>query len=258
MKRNKVKELWRQGKPAVAGWLSSGSPYIAELLAHVGYDAVVIDMQHGVGVTPDRAVECMQAMASTDVMPIVRVPWNQPEYIQYVLDAGAMGIIVPLVNSYDDAQKAGLACRYPPLGYRSIGPNRAALKDGAEDYLRHANEEIICLVMIENMEAVNRAAEISKAPGIDGVYIGPGDLAVSLGILPSQFPTDQRHLAACQKVLEAAQAAGVVPCHHGAGPADALRLFKQGFKMCQIGNDLRTLTAAANANMKALRDGMKA
>ena len=127
MRKNRVKELWRQGKPVVAGWISAGSTYITESMAHAGFDALVVDMQHGMAITPDTVVACLQAISTTDTVPIVRVPWNRPEWIQYVLDAGAMGVIVPLVNTYEEAAKAGGACRYPPLGYRSAGPNRAVL-----------------------------------------------------------------------------------------------------------------------------------
>ena len=121
MRPNKVKALWRQGKPAVAGWISTGNAYIAEVMAHTGYDALIIDTQHGMGTTFDQAAACLQAISTTDTVPIVRVPWNQPEYMQSALDAGAYGIIVPLVNSYEEAEKAGSACRYPPLGTRSAG-----------------------------------------------------------------------------------------------------------------------------------------
>ena len=252
MRPNKVKALWRQGKPAVAGWISTGNGYIAEVMAHAGYDALIIDTQHGMGTTFDQAAACLQAISTTDTVPIVRVPWNQPEYMQGALDIGAYGIIVPLVNSYEEAEKAGSACRYPPLGTRSSGPNRARLYAGA-DYLQHANEEIICLVMIETMTAVGNLEEIAKAPGIDGFYIGPGDLALSLGIPPGpEASSDPRHIEACQRVVDVAKAHGLVPCHHGSGPEEAARRFAQGFLMCQIGSDVNMVAASANAALQAM------
>ncbi len=256
MRPNKIKAMWREGRPATAGWLASGDPYIAEAMANAGYDAVIIDMQHGMGVTADRAIACLQAISTTDTVPIVRVAWNDAREIQSVLDAGAYGIIVPLVNTYEEAVQAGGACRYPPLGYRSLGPNRATLYAGA-DYGRHANDEIIVLVMIETKQAVDNLEEIAKAPGIDGFYIGPSDLAVSLGIPPG--PTteaDPAHAAACQRVVDVARATGLVPCHHGLGPDEAVRRMKQGFMMCQLGSDVGMVRASAAAALKTVADGL--
>src|SRR3972149_3688841 len=117
MRANKVKALWRENKPAAVGWLSTPDPFVVETMAHAGFDALVIDMQHGMGIGVDRAVNCLQIISSTDTVPIVRVPWNEPIHIQYVLDAGAYGVIVPLINTYEEAVKAAGACRYHPLGY---------------------------------------------------------------------------------------------------------------------------------------------
>ena len=254
MRPNKIKAMWREGKPAAAGWLSTGNTYLAEAMAHAGYDAVIIDMQHGMAVTTDKAVACLQAISTTDTVPMVRLPWNDPQVIQFVLDAGAYGVIVPLVNTYDDAVAAGRASRYPPIGDRSFGANRARFYAGA-DYAEHANEEIIVLVMIETLQAVENLEQIAKAPGIDGFYIGPSDLAVSMGLSPGPDAfKNPDHLAACQRVLDVANASGVAPCHHGAGPADAARLFAQGFKLCQIGSDILMVTNGAANALKTLAE----
>ena len=257
MRPNKVKALWREGKPAANGWLASGDPYMAEVMANAGYDAVVIDMQHGMGVTPDRAAACLQAISTTDTMPMVRMSWNDPKDIQFVLDAGAYGIIVPLVNTREDAARAAGAARYMPVGFRSIGPNRARFYAGA-DYFQHAAEEILVLVMIETIEAVGNLEEIATVPGIDGFYIGPGDLGISLGLAPGpDAASDPRHQAACQRVLDVANATGLVPCHHSFGPEDAARLFAQGFKMCSIANDagMVAVGSAAALNIVAQAQG---
>ena len=153
MRPNKVKQLWREGKPAAIAWVGSADTYMAEVLANVGLDALVLDMQHGMGIGPDRAAQWFQAVSTTGTVPLARVPWNDPVWFQWVLDAGAYGIIVPLVNNGEEAAKAGMSCRYPPIGFRSIGPNRAPLYAGS-DYLAHANEEIICLVMVENINTI--------------------------------------------------------------------------------------------------------
>ena len=252
MRPNNLKALWREGKPAVAGWLSSGNTYVAEAMAQAGYDALIIDMQHGMGITHDQAALCLQAISTTDTVPIVRVAWNRPEYMQFALDAGAYGIIVPLVNSYEEAVQAAQACKYPPEGFRSGGPNRARLY-GGPDYVERANEEIICLVMIETVDAVERLDEIVKAPGIDGFYIGPSDLALSMGLQPGpEASNDPRHVEACQRVVDVARAHGLVPCHHGSGPEEATRRFAQGFMMCQVGSDVNMVSAAARAAIQAV------
>ena len=255
MRPNKIKAMWKEGKPATAGWLSSGDPYIAEVMANAGYDMMIIDMQHGMGVTPERAISCLQAISTTDTVPMVRMAWNDPKEMQFVLDAGAYGVIVPLVNTYDDAVRAAGACRYPPVGYRSVGPNRARFY-GGPDYLQHANDEIIVLVMVETMEAVDNLEEIAKTPGIDGFYVGPGDLAVALGLQPGPAAAeDPRHAEACQRVVDVAKATGLVPCHHGSGPDEALRRFAQGYMMCQIGSDINMISNAAGAAIKAVAGG---
>jgi 4-hydroxy-2-oxoheptanedioate aldolase len=255
MRPNKIRALWKDGKPAAAGWLSSGNAYIAEAMANSGYDAIIIDMQHGMGVTPDKAIACLQAISTTDTVPIVRVAWNDPKEVQFVLDAGAYGVIIPLVNTYDEAVQAAGASRYPPLGYRSLGPNRAPFYAG-DDYFQHANSEIIVLVMIETVQAVDNLEEIAKAPGIDGFYIGPSDLAVSLGIPPGPgAAAEPRHAAACQRVVDVATASGLVPCHHGSGPDEAVLRFAHGFKMCQIGSDVGMVRAGAAAALKTVSEG---
>jgi 4-hydroxy-2-oxoheptanedioate aldolase len=253
VKTNRVKELWKQGKPAVQGWCSTGNPYIAELMAHAGYDAVVIDWQHGVGVGPEAVVACIQAIGSSDAVPIVRLPWNSPEYIFYVLDAGAYGVIVPMVNSYEEAEAAGRACRYAPRGCRSIAGNRPSLSEPLGDYIKRANDDIICLVMIETVKALEHVEEIAKAPEIDGLYIGPSDLSLDMGVSLSEWPDDERHMAAVERIFAAAKANGIVACHHGAGPAVSAKFVRQGSMLCQIGNDMRMLAAATADALAAFR-----
>jgi len=186
----------------------------------VGFDVLVLDMQHGMTIGPDRAGLWLQAVSTTDTVPIVRVPWNEPVFIQWALDAGAYGVIVPLVNTREEATKAGSACRYPPLGYRSVGPNRVRFYAGA-DYIQQANEEIICLVMVEDINTVAHVEELAEAPGIDGFYIGPTDLAASMGIAPMDFRENARHAEACQRVLDVAKARGLIAGVHCMSPEPA-------------------------------------
>lgn len=253
MKKNRVRELWKQGKPAVQGWCSTGNPYIAEMMGHAGFDAVVIDWQHGVAVGQESLAACLQAIGNTDAVPIVRLPRNSPEYISYVLDAGAYGVIVPMVNSYAEAEAAGRACRYAPRGVRSIAGNRPTLSEPLDEYVKRANDEVICLVMVETVAALENVEEIAKAPEIDGLYIGPSDLSLDMGLNLSTWHNDDRHIAAVQRIFAAAKANGKVACHHGAGPDVSAKFVKMGSMLCQIGNDMRMLTTATAQALAAYR-----
>jgi 4-hydroxy-2-oxoheptanedioate aldolase len=253
---NRVKELWKQGKPAVQGWCSTGNPYIAEMMAHAGFDAVVIDWQHGIGVSQESVLACLQAISSSDTVPIVRVPKNSPEYISYVLDAGAYGVIVPMVNTYEEAEAAGRSCRYAPRGWRSIAASRPTVSEALETYVKRANDDVICLVMVETTKALEHVEAIAKAPEIDGLYIGPSDLSLDMGLSLSDWSNDARHIAAVERIFAAAKASGKVACHHGAGPAVSAKFIKMGSMLCQIGNDVRMLTAASAEALKAFRTAL--
>ncbi|HEX9015062.1 MAG TPA: aldolase/citrate lyase family protein [Chloroflexota bacterium] len=255
MRPNKVKQLWREGKPVAAGWCSTPDPYTAEVMVRAGFDAIVLDMQHGMGIGPDRAATWLQIIGQADVTPLVRIPWNEPTFAQWVLDAGAMGIIVPMVNSVEDARKAIGACRYPPVGYRSNGPNRARYVGGA-DYFSRANDEVICLLMMETIEAVDAIEEIAKLPGSDGFYIGPTDLAISMGLQPALDHKDPKHAAVVQKVVDTAKAHNLQAGIHVTGPEEAARRWKQGFSLSPVIMDMAALSTAAQNAISQFREGV--
>lgn len=244
MRANRVKQLWREKKPVAVGWVGTPDPYVVETMAQAGFDALVLDMQHGMAIGPDRAALALQAISTTDTVPLVRVPWNDPIYIQYVLDAGAYGVIVPMVNNRAEAEKAAGASRYYPVGYRSNGANRARYYGGA-DYFANANQEIICLVMIETTEAIEKLEEIATTPGIDGFYIGPTDLAITMGLPPMLDHKDPRHVEAVQKVVDTARRHGLQAGIHTTGPEEARRRFEQGFNFCPLGSDVGFVVAGA-------------
>lgn len=252
MRPNKVKALWRAGKAVTVGWQSTPDTYVTEALAHAGFDALVLDMQHGMGIGPDRAAVWLQVVSSTETVPFVRVPWNEPVFIQWALDAGAYGVIVPLVNNLEEATQAARAARYAPQGFRSVGPNRVRLYAGA-DYVENANDEIVCLVMIEHPDSVAKMEEIAKAPGIDGFYIGPSDLAVAMGLSASTGQNDPRHQEACQRVLDVARAHGLVAGIHCGGPEQAAQRFAQGFSFCPLGSDVGFVSGGAQAALTTVR-----
>ena len=147
MRENMLRRLWREGKAAVNGWCAIPSSFSAETMAHQGWDSVTVDLQHGV-VDYQTAVTMLQAISQTPTIPFVRVPWNEFGIIGKMLDAGAYGVIIPMVNSPEEAKAAVAACRHYPQGSRSFGPARAASYAGS-DYFAHANEEIAVIPMIE-------------------------------------------------------------------------------------------------------------
>ncbi|MAG36221.1 MAG: 2,4-dihydroxyhept-2-ene-1,7-dioic acid aldolase [Dehalococcoidia bacterium] len=253
MSVERLRGLWRDGKPVSAAWLSTTDGLIAETVARGGFDVLVLDMQHGMAIGPDRAAAWLQAVGNADVAALARVPWNEPVHIQYILDAGADGVIVPLVASPAEAARAAGACRYPPLGFRSWGPNRARYR-AEGDYLTWANEQVLCFALIEHIDAVNQIEAIVQTPGLDGVFIGPNDLGFSMGQLPGRH--DEQHAAACRRVVEVARAADrVAGFYAGGGPAEALRHVDQGFNFCPIASDVGLIRDGAAAAIERFQRG---
>ena len=227
MRMNAVKKLWREGKPAIGGWLSIPHCFSAEVMAHTGLDWLCIDMQHGC-IDYSDVVPMLTAISTTAVTPFVRVPWNEPAMIMKVLDAGAYGVIVPMVSNRAEAERAVAACRYPPTGMRSNGPNRALLYGGA-DYQKHADREMACVVMIETPEGIEKMDEIISTPGLDAAYIGPSDLALALGLPPLMDNDDPKHVATVNRMLECCKRHKVVAGMHTAQLALHAALHRPGF-----------------------------
>lgn len=257
MRVNTMKEKWARGEVTHGAWLSIPSSFSAEIMAHQGFDWVCIDMQHGV-VDYQVALTMLQAISSTETIPIVRVPWNEMGIIGKVLDAGAMGVIVPMVNSVEEARAAVAACRYYPLGSRSFGPTRASYYAGT-DYFSGANEQIACIPMIETRQAVERLDEILAVPGIDAVYVGPADLSITLGLQPGMnngSPFEEARVLIAQKCAEHGVTAGI---HANAGLAE--KHAAAGYRMITISGDAVAIPAQAQADLKVARgagDGKKA
>jgi len=253
LKKNRVKELWREGKAAIGVWMVLGSPITAEIIANLGYDWIVIDTEHGsidIGTTQS----IIQAVLYTSTVPIVRVSWNDPALIKRALDAGAYGVVVPMVNSREEAIRAVQAARYPPLGIRSYGGPRARLYGGV-DYFEHANEEIAVIVQIEHIDAVNRVDDILSVEGVDAFFIGPTDLAISMGLKPGLDQTDPRHVDAVAKVIAAGKKYGVPGGIH-VGSAEAVNeRIAQGFQFIGLSSDEGFVRSAASAALnKVVQD----
>ncbi len=256
MRTNTVREKWRAGKPAIGGWLSIPSGLTAEVMAAQGFDWVCIDTQHG-AIDFNSALPMLQAISTQAAMPFVRVPWNEPSIIMKYLDAGAMGIIVPMIETKEDAERAVWAMRYPPMGMRSSGPYRATLYAGP-DYQDRANEELVLAVMIETPKALENVDAIARVPGIDALYIGPSDLSQALGLGPRYNADNPKHAEAVTKIRMAAEQAGVVPGVHTSGSALTNRYIKEGFKMILLTTDAGGVALNARTELAAIKDSLAA
>jgi 4-hydroxy-2-oxoheptanedioate aldolase len=250
MRENGVKKLWQEDRPAFGGWLSIPSAFSAEMLAHQNLDWLCVDMQHGL-IDYDTALAMLQAISTTSTTPIVRVPWNDQAIIMKMLDAGAYGVIVPMVNSRAEAETAAAACRYPPQGIRSFGPIRAVYYAGL-DYFVYANQEVCCIPQIETATAVDNLDEILSVPGVDAVYIGPMDLSISLGLPPQMDSDVPAYAEARQRILEACQKHNVAAGIHSS-VSTAPKRAAEGFRMVLATSDLGALTRAAAEDVGSVR-----
>ncbi len=249
---NRLKQLWDSGKPAVNGWLAIPSGFSAEVMAQAGWDSVTVDLQHGVQ-DYMTMVSCFQAMQSHPVLPMVRVPWNEPGIVGKVLDAGAYGVICPMINTRAEAEAFVSYCRYPPAGKRSNGPIRAGIYGVGTTYQATANQEVLCVPMIETQEAVDNLDAILDVPGIDAVYIGPSDLGFSMGLIPVLDREEQVILDIYARILDATKRRGIRACVHCGSPAYAARMIKMGFNLVTISSDSGLLLNAARAAVTAAR-----
>lgn len=251
MRENRMHRTWAEGGHVVVGWLSLGNSFSAETMARQGFDAICIDMQHGL-IDYDHLLPMLQAISQTDATPIVRVPWNDPAIMMKALDAGAYGVIVPLVNNRDEAERAVRACRYPPDGFRSYGPIRASQYGGA-DYAEHANREISVFAMIETADGIANLDEICSTPGLTGVYIGPADLSYALGLPPKTDSEEPAHVEAVAKIVETCKRHGIVAGIHTGGPAFSRRCVEQGMGLVTLTSDAVALTAGAQRMLQQFR-----
>ena len=256
MRPNKLRQLWQQGKPAINAWLSLPTSVGAELAARSGFDAVTIDAQHGV-VDYQPAVPMLQAISQTDAVPMVRVPWREPGLVMRFLDAGAYGIICPMISNRAEAEHFVSLCRYPPAGMRSFGPLRANMYAG-DDYGANANDTVLALAMIETADGVANMAEIATTPGLDGIYVGPSDLSLGLGHPPNQDIPSGIVYDTQLRILDAAKQAGIAACIHCQSPDYGLTMIDKGFDLVTIANDFRTMTLGYSAAVDTMRNGLSA
>ena len=251
MRANKLRQLKVEGRPIVNAWLSIGSGYAAEAIAHQGFDAATVDCQHGM-IGFETAIAMLQAISSTGAVPLVRPSALVPSEIMRLLDAGAYGVICPMISTARDASDLVSACRYPPEGSRSFGPARGLLYGGA-DYLDGANRELLVLAMIETREGLDNIEAILAVPGLDGIYVGPNDLSLALGHRPENESNVPEVVDAIEllrrRTVEKGKIAGIF-CSNG--PAAATRV-AQGFDLVTPGNDAALLRGAMRDAVNASR-----
>ena len=254
MIKNKLKQIWAGGQPTVNGWLSIGNPFTAEIMAAQGYDSLSIDLQHG-ALDYSMLLPMFQAMRASGVVPMARVPWLEPGIVMKVLDAGAYGVICPMVNTPEQAAQFVSYLRYPPAGQRSFGPTRANFSAGA-NYAAEANDEILAFAMVETAEGLADVEAIVATPGLDGVYIGPSDLSLALGGPPGQDQEAPRLLEAFDTIQAACRAAGVRVGVHTSSVGYSQKMIARGFDLVSVGSDVRYLMGGRReaAEMRAWLD----
>ncbi len=254
MRANRIREVWQAGGAMVNGWLAIPSGFSAETMAHQGWDSLTIDMQHGV-IDYQAAVGMLTAISTTATVPVVRIPWLDPGIAMKMLDAGAYGIICPMVNSAEDCEKLVAATHYPPRGTRSMGPIRATLYGGA-DYQKQADGTIVVFAMIETRQALDNLDEILSVKGLDAVYIGPADLSLALGCAPTFDDVDRPVAEAIDFILAKAKEHGVVAGIHNGTPEGALKRIAKGFQFVTIASDARLMAAGAQQVVAKMRQGL--
>ena len=256
MRINKLKQMFKKGEPIINGWLQIPSAFSAEVMAHQGWDSCTIDMQHGVIDYPN-ALNMLQAISSTETVPLARVNWNEPGQIMKILDAGCYGIICPMVSNRKEAENFVKACLYPSKGYRSFGPIRGLLYGGS-DYAKNADQEILKLAMIETKESLDKLDEILDTPNLDGIYIGPADLSLAVGEEPGfDRPENTKAFYEINRILEAAKKRNLIAGIHNGSVEYAQKMIAKGFNLVTVGADQRFMSSGAKTAIEKIKGKIK-
>lgn len=251
MRENKVRTIWNNGGAVINGWLHIPSSFSAEIMAHQGFDSLTIDLQHG-PVHYDASLPMLQAISTTDTIPMARVPWNEPGIIMKMLDAGCYGIICPMVNTLAECEAFVGACRYPPIGYRSNGPTRARIY-GGEDYAVESNSTVITMAMVETAQAMDNLDGIMGVEGLDGIYVGPADLSISLrGKMPPDINCAEV-MEAHKEIIAAAKRHNIYPGVHCSSAQNAVDLIELGYKLVTIQSDGAFISGFAQGALAEVR-----
>lgn len=247
----KLRESWSNGKAVFGAWAALPSFFSAELMAVDGIDYVCVDQQHGL-IDYASALPMFAAIEARGGVALTRVPANEAWMIGRSLDAGAQGVIVPLVETGEEAARAVAACRYPPKGVRSYGPIRAALVSGSRD-TRELGEGPLCFVMVETRKGLENIHEIVATPGLDGIYVGPADLALGLGLEPDLDKTEPEHVQAVQAILDACRQAGIVAGIQCSAGKPGREYAARGFGLVTVAKDTALIQAGVRREAAAAR-----
>ena len=255
MFKNDILEIWKEGKPAINGWLSLPNSFTAEAMAKMGWDSITIDLQHGQN-DYSTSISMIQAISNTPATPIVRVPWSEPGIVMKMLDLGVKGIIAPMINNKQDCERFVSYCCYPPLGQRSFGPMRAQVIYGT-DYYKNANSQIITLAMIETKEAINNLDDILSVPNLSGVYIGPADMSISYGLEP-RFDIEQNPIFSnIELISKKAKEYGKIAGIHNGTTKYAKKMIDIGYKFVTISSDFRSMITHAQKVINEMKNSNK-
>lgn len=255
MRKNHVKEMLKRGEPALGAWLNIPSPFSVRTMAQVGFDWLLVDMEHSAQ-NPVSMAEMVATIADAGTCaPLVRIPTSNVEWFKWALDAGAWGVVVPMINTREEAQNAVSWSKYPPEGTRSVGGVFApySFKTDRLSYIEFANEEMLVVVQIESEEALHNLDEILSVPGIDVAFIGPNDLHASLGLIPTTDGTEPAFVEALERVQASARkhhiATGIMT---NGGDLSAKRVH-EGFQMIAVTTDLTSMLGAATQHLRVAR-----
>ncbi len=252
MIKNKILELWKKDIACINGWLSIPNSFTAEAMSKMAWDSITIDMQHGQN-DYSTSISMLQAMSNSEVVPFVRVPWNDPGIIMRMLDLGVMGVIAPMINNKKQCEDFVSYCNYPPIGQRSFGPMRAQLIHGA-DYYDNANDHILSFAMIETKEAVENIDEILAVPNLTGVYIGPGDMSSSYGLKPQFDVKEDPVFSKIKMIVGKANESGKIAGIHNGTPQYAKEMIDLGYKFVTVSSDFRSMSAESQSIINQMRD----
>ena len=254
MRENRVRQIWRAGGAALCGWLHIPSAWSAEIMANQGWDAVVVDMQHGM-MGMETAIVMLQAIATTGAVPMARVNWNTPGDTMKLLDAGAYGIICPMIETREQCEAFVGACRFPPRGYRSLGPTRARLWAG-DDYAEEADDTVLAIAMIETQTGFDNRDEICGVDGLDAVFVGIGDLRLTMTGAAGFDAEDKTVAGALDAILDSARRHGIAAGVFAAGPQHGADLIRRGYQLAAVMTDTALLSSAGAALVTETRAGM--
>jgi len=253
MKTNPVKEKLRQGQPTFGTWLSLGNLHATRVLARSGFDWLTLDIEHS-AFDWSQAATIFAAVADAGCVPLARVPEGDHYCIKRVLDAGAFGIVVPMVDTVEQAKVAIAAAKYPPEGNRSVGGGMHSMNFAATagDYYQRANDEILVVLQTESPTGVENAEAIYSLPGCDAIFIGPNDLRFNMRPADGTMPTPEQHEAMIQRVVDAGKKVGTPTGIHAMDPESGLQRAAQGMQFIAVGSDLRMMNTEVQATVKAL------